>query len=1297
MTLAKGMQANLFASEETFPELINPVQMSFDMQGRLWVATWPTYPHWKPKEEMNDKLLIVIDKDGDGKADEIKTFADKLHNPTGFEFWGGGVLVAMAPDLLFLKDTDGDDRADVRMRVLSGLDTADTHHAANSFTLDPMGSLYMQEGTFHHTQVETPYGPPQRCANAGVFRYEPRTQNFEVYVSHPFANPHGHVFDKWGQDFVFDGTGSQPYHAVLFSGRIDFPQKHATPPQVYGQRTRPCPGVEILSSRHFPEELQGNLLVGNVIGFQGILQYKLADAEGSFAGTEVEPIISSSDPNFRPADLEMGPDGAIWFVDWHNPIIGHMQHNLRDPNRDRVHGRIYRVTYPSRPLLKPKAIAGVPTSELLDLLKEPEDRTRYRTRIELSGRPTKEVVEAVDGWIAGLDPSSAEYEHLVLEGLWVKAHHNVVDVELLERVLGFKDFRARAAATRVLCLWRDRVPSALARLQKLARDESPRVRLEVVRAASYFRQPEAIGVAMISATMPSSPYMEYLRNETLKALEPQLKEALAKGIDIAPENESSMRLMFRNVSTADLLAAKPSRAVYREVLERRGISEELRKRAIDGLASMEKKSTLAVLLDALRSLGEVGSERDESVLFDLGRLLTNVDAKTLAGQRAGLVSLAESAGVALIRQTAMAALITADGSIESAWKMGLRSSSALRDVVSSTPFVKDLALRSELFTRIEPLLTSLPADLSAEGGVAGTRGRYVRIELPRSGTLSLAEVEVFSSEENVARRGEATQKDTAFGGSPGKAIDGNPRGAYSAGSVTHTSENTKDPWWEVDLGEERGIERIVIHNRTDSKAGSRLNGYTLIVLDQKRQEVVRREGQPAPAPKAEFAFEGGDAKEVIRRSAIAALASVPGRESAAFKAILPFVSSPSDRASAIRGLLAISEKGWPKEDAPGLSSTLVAYLNELPTEERTSPTALDALQLGQSLASLLPTDDGRKLRGQLRELGVNMIRIGTVTDRMLYDKDVIAVEAGKPMEILFENTDIMPHNLVIGQPGSLEEVGLASEAMATDPSALERHYVPGSPKILASSRLLQPRALQRIPMTAPAKPGIYPYVCTYPGHWRRMYGAMYVVEKLEDYLADPSAYLASHPMTPADDLLKLSRPRQEWKLEELLPAVKEIGKGRSFASGKQVFQIANCIACHRMNGVGYEIGPDLAKLDAKQTPADILKSLIQPSDVINEKYATQVLELESGTVVTGVVVEESATSVTVVENPLAKSEPKVIAKSEIAERVKSKTSIMPLGMLDRLTREEILDLLAYLVARGNAEDPIFEGGHGHGH
>lgn len=522
MTVAKGMKVNLFASEKEFPELVNPVQMSFDTKGRLWVAVWPTYPHWKPTEAMNDKLIILEDTDGDGKADKRTVFADNLHCPTGFEFYNGGVLVAQAPDIIFMKDTDGDDKADIRVRVLQGLDSADTHHTANSFALDPGGALYFQEGVFHHTQVETPYNSPARCVNAGVFRYEPRTQKFDVYVSFGFANPHGHVFDRWGQDIVVDGTGANPFHAALFSGQVDYPQRHGRPPQVYGQKTRPCAAIEVLSSRHFPEANQSNLLVSNVIGFQGILQYKIEDKGASFGAKEVEPIVSSSDPNFRPADIKIGPDGAIYFIDWHNPIIGHMQHNLRDPSRGREHGRVYRVTYEGRPLLKPAKIAGEPIDKLLELLNEPEDRVRYRARIELGGRETKQVMAALQKWMGKLVASDPQFEHQMMEALWLHQSHNVVNEDLLARMLRSPDFRARAAATRVLCYWRDRVARPLDLVRTQINDVHPRVRLEAIRALSFFHDQAALAAAIELLAHPDDEYLRFVFNETLNTLERRL-------------------------------------------------------------------------------------------------------------------------------------------------------------------------------------------------------------------------------------------------------------------------------------------------------------------------------------------------------------------------------------------------------------------------------------------------------------------------------------------------------------------------------------------------------------------------------------------------------------------------------------------------------------------------------------------------------------------------------------------------------------------------------------------------------
>ena len=158
----------------------------------------------------------------------------------------------------------------------------------------------------------------------------------------------------------------------------------------------------------------------------------------------------------------------------------------------------------------------------------------------------------------------------------------------------------------------------------------------------------------------------------------------------------------------------------------------------------------------------------------------------------------------------------------------------------------------------------------------------------------------------------------------------------------------------------------------------------------------------------------------------------------------------------------------------------------------------------------------------------------------------------------------------------------------------------------------------------------------------------------------------------------------------------------NYGNGKQLFTVANCVGCHKLDGVGRVIfGPDLtSKLEPKWSRIDILKEILDPSAKINEKYQTNVIELDSGKVVTGLVVDENGDVIKLVENPLLNAEPLVIKRGSVIERTKSKVSIMPKGLLDKLTRDEILDLVAYVNARGNKNHPSFKaagakGGHKH--
>jgi mono/diheme cytochrome c family protein len=218
--------------------------------------------------------------------------------------------------------------------------------------------------------------------------------------------------------------------------------------------------------------------------------------------------LKSSDGNFRPADLEFAPDGSLYVVDWQNVLIGHMQHNARDPHRDHEHGRIYRITYPSRPLVKPAKIAGAPLATLFENLKLPEYRTRYRTRREIRNHPADKVLPALQQWVAGLDSKDPRYEHHRLEALWTTWGLNRVDTKLLGELLQSPDYHARAAAVRVLRYNFRSFPDAAALLTKAAGDSDGRVRLEAVVAATWLDTGAARKVVETAAKLPQDKWLE---------------------------------------------------------------------------------------------------------------------------------------------------------------------------------------------------------------------------------------------------------------------------------------------------------------------------------------------------------------------------------------------------------------------------------------------------------------------------------------------------------------------------------------------------------------------------------------------------------------------------------------------------------------------------------------------------------------------------------------------------------------------------------------------------------------------
>ncbi len=408
----------------------------------------------------------------------------------------------------------------------------------------------------------------------------------------------------------------------------------------------------------------------------------------------------------------------------------------------------------------------------------------------------------------------------------------------------------------------------------------------------------------------------------------------------------------------------------------------------------------------------------------------------------------------------------------------------------------------------------------------------------------------------------------------------------------------------------------------------------------------------------------------VRRAAISAIATVPGRESEVFKTLALLVQADVEKPAALASLQRISRKHWPKDEVEPLLGHLLKELQDTPATERSEAGFISAVQFATDLASLLPAEQAATVGKTLRGLGSSVILLRTIAEQMLYDQNLIVVEAGKPVEIILQNDDAMPHNLVITRPGALEEIGMAAEKMPPTPDAQGRLYVPDSPSVLYATVMADPGQTVRVAFQAPDTPGDYPYVCTFPGHWRRMFGNMAVVQDVEAYLANRAA---APPPTVT-----------EWKTEDLAPELDQMDSGRNFARGKELFTKLACSACHKLGSEGIPYGPDLTDVLARfnHDRTEVLRQILEPSLVISNRYRNFEFELKNGEPVFGMIVLEEADKLTVQTGP-SDALIQTLPRAEIQGQHPQSSSLMPLGLLNTLSKEEILDLLAFMESAGN--------------
>lgn len=496
--LPEGAKINLFAAE---PHINKPLHMNWDTRGRLWVVGSSMYPQIEPGQGEEDKLFVIEDTDGDGQADKSTIFADDLHIPSAVLPGDGGVYVVNSTELIFLEDTDGDDKADRRTIVLSGFGTEDTHHLVHTLKWGPEGMMWFNQSIYIHSHVETPYGI-RRMLGGGMWHFRPETRRLEPFML-GLVNPWGHVIDEWGQSFMTDGAGGEGINFVFPRSVFKTsPGASRTLSGLNPGQPKHC-GLEIASGMHVPEEWVGTLMAPDFRGHR-INRFQLSEnGTAGYTSTQVEDLVSSTHRAFRPIDVKMGPDGAIYIADWYNPIIQHGEVDFRDPRRDHQHGRIWRISFDDRPLAPRIDFAAKSDEELAGMI-GPVNWESQMAVVELRQRDPDRAIEAIRKAYAGLAAGREDRQdeiYLVMASQAV----NRFQADWAMDLMASPEPRTRAAALRSIYYHAASLSGAKVIAEKAIADPHPRVRLWAVSVLAQLGDPDTVKIALRALNGIESP------------------------------------------------------------------------------------------------------------------------------------------------------------------------------------------------------------------------------------------------------------------------------------------------------------------------------------------------------------------------------------------------------------------------------------------------------------------------------------------------------------------------------------------------------------------------------------------------------------------------------------------------------------------------------------------------------------------------------------------------------------------------------------------------------------------------
>jgi glucose/arabinose dehydrogenase len=494
ITVPEGFQVELVAAE---PDIVNPISMTFDDRGRIFVTESVEYPR-KPAGPGRDRVKIFEDADGDGRAERVTVFADGMNIPTGVAVGYGGVWVLNAPDLLFIRERDGKELS--REVIFTGFGRADTHELPSSLTWGPDGWLYGLNGVFNPSEIVDKDGKRHRFTCA-MWRYHPRTRDFQVFAEGT-SNPYGIAWDSegsaiieachWANDHLFHFVETGLYNRQA-GAYPPFAMKIGSITDHSHQKTAYC-GIVYLDTDAFPEKYRQRIVVGNIHG--GCLNADRLTRDGATYLAKAEPdLLTANDAWFMPVALKIGPDGSLYVLDWYDRYHC-SQDAARDPaGIDRLKGRLWRLRYGETTRAPAFDLAAESDEQLVGRLSSGNIYYRETAQRLLNERLSQETASAALGRaLEQLVQDESTPRKTRLHALWSLIGGDALGPALHEKLLAHDDPTFRAWAVRAAgnkgAITRDLRESAV----KLARDPSPDVQLQVAIASRKIDDCDALAV-----------------------------------------------------------------------------------------------------------------------------------------------------------------------------------------------------------------------------------------------------------------------------------------------------------------------------------------------------------------------------------------------------------------------------------------------------------------------------------------------------------------------------------------------------------------------------------------------------------------------------------------------------------------------------------------------------------------------------------------------------------------------------------------------------------------------------------